>query len=227
MAGIDTLIDASLVQKLKVDVISNNLANVTTQAFKKDDICFDQTFSVSTASATDFSPGPFNYTGNKLDVALGVDGFFKIQTSKGVRYTRNGSFALNMEGVLVTQNGDSVMGRNGPIHISGHNVSIERNGRVAVDNEFVDEIGIVDFRETRLLRKEGSSYYGYQGKEEDIFTPEKIHLQQGYLEGSNVNLTEEMVKMISALRVFEAIQKAIQSMDETTAEMVNDPGLIS
>jgi flagellar basal-body rod protein FlgF len=224
ISGIYKLVDGSLVQKARFDTIANNVANISTNAFKKDIISFHRILSMKNSSTTDFSAGPIRYTGNELDVALETPGFFKIQTPRGIRYTRDGAFKLDVDGTLVTHNGDPVLGQNGPITINGKNVAIEPDGGVLVDNEPVDTISVVDFRNLDLVKKEGSSYYVFQGKERDIFTAENISVQNGYIEQSNVNPTGEMVKMVMSLRIFESAQKAIQFMDEITSKMVNEVG---
>ena len=224
--GIYTLIDGSLVQKLRFSTISNNLANSNTNAFKKDIISFHQILTMKNNSTTDFTPGPIRYTGNQLDVALDGPGFFKVQSPRGMRYTRDGSFTLNGDQQLVTQSGDIVLGQSGPMKIDGGNVSIETGGAVVVGGAQVDRLVVVDFRKPQLLTKEGDSCYRYGGGEKDIFPAEKVSVQNGYLEMSNVNPTEEMIKMVEALRVFESAQKAIQCMDESTSKMVNDAGLL-
>ena len=218
------LIDGSLVQQLRFDTISNNLANINTNAFKKDIISFREALSMQNSSTIDLSPGPLRYTGNELDMALETPGFFKVQTAKGTRYTRDGSFTLNAEKVLVTQNGDPVLGKNGPIVVNGSNVTVESDGTVVAGNEPADTLDVVDFREPRLLRKEGSSYYAFEGEENGIVVPESINVQNGYIERSNVNPTVEMVKMVESLRVYESAQKAIQCMDEMNDKMVNQVG---
>ncbi len=225
ISGIHNIVDGAMVQKLRFDNIANNLANINTNAFKKDIISFNQTLSMKHVSETDFSPGPVVYTGNELDVALATQGLFKIQTSQGIRYTRNGSFTINAQRFLVTRKGDKVLGQNGAISINGIKVSIENDGQVLVDNQPVDRILVVDFKRPQLLRKEGFSYYMYQGREEEIFTAENVDVRQSYLEKSNVNPTEEMVKMIETFRAFESAQKVIQCMDEMTSQMVNSLGM--
>ena len=225
ISGIHNVLDGALLQKLRFDNISNNLANISTNAFKKDIISFNQTLSMQYISETDFSPGPVIHTGNKLDLALASRGFFKIQTSDGIRYTRDGSFSINKEGFLTTQNGDKVLGRNGPIKINGSKVSIGSDGQVIVDNGHVDTILVVDTKKPQLLKKEGDSYYLYQGGDEDLFQADNFDIRQSYLEKSNVNPTEEMIKMIETFRAYESAQKAIQCMDEMTNKMVNDQGL--
>ena len=224
ISGIYKLIDGSLVQKLRFDTISNNLANINTNAFKKDTISFREALSMQNSAHIDFSPGPLGYTGNELDMALETPGFFKVQTPRGIRYTRDGSFTLNAERVLVTKHGYPVLGENGPIVINGSSVTVESDGTVVAANEPVDTLAVVDFREPRLLRKEGSSYYAFEGEETDIVDPEVINVQNGYVERSNVDATVEMVKMVESLRVYESAQKAIQCIDEMNDKMVNQVG---
>ncbi len=225
ISGIHNVLDGALLQKLRFDNIANNLANISTNAFKKNIISFNQTLSMQYLSETDFSPGPVIYTGNNLDVALSSQGFFKIQTSGGIRYTRNGSFSLNAEGFLVTQKGDKVLGQNGPIKINGSKISIGNDGQVTVDDGPVDRILVLDSSQPQLLQKESHSYYIYQGEDEGISQPENFDIKQGYLEKSNVNPTQEMIKMMETFRAYESAQKAIQCMDEMTNKLVNDAGL--
>jgi len=222
ISGIYEAIDGSIIQRFRFNTVANNLANINTKAFKKEIVSFDEALTMKYFSTTDLTPGPVRYTGNELDVALGDQGFFKIQTPKGIRYTRDGSFSLNADQMLVTQNGDIVLGKNGPIEINGNNVSIKTSGEVLVDNKPVNNIAIMNFKNLQLLRKEGNSLYTYQGNETDIFTAENINVKQNHIESSNVNSTEEMVNMLDSLRAFEAVQKAIQSIDEITDKIVND-----
>jgi flagellar basal-body rod protein FlgF len=224
--GIYTLIEGSLYQELRFEAISNNLANVNTNAFKRDQVAFDEVFA-EVRSSTDFSPGPGRHTGNELDVTLNGPGFFMVQTPEGVRYTRDGSFTLNGEGDLVTQNEDIVLGQNGAIPIENGHVTIDKAGNVMVENETVGKISVVEFQNRELLKKEGHSYYRYDGDEEDIINMDEVGLEQGYLEQSNVNPTEEMIQMIEAFRAYESVQKAIQSMDELTNQLVTDAGVMA
>lgn len=226
ISGVFKLMDGSLAQQLRFESITNNLANVNTNGFKKDTLSFDKALSMNSYSSVDFSPGPIVHTGNDLDIALEGKGFFKIQTSEGVRYTRDGAFSLDNQGRLITRNGDSVLGESGPIVISEPNIRINRDGQISDDNGPVDTLAIVDFNDLTLLKKEGASRYDYGGEQQDIVKAENPNVQQSYLEKSNVNPSEEMIKMIEAYRNFESVQKAIQSMDEVTNKMVNDPDLL-
>jgi len=226
ISGSYNLIDGSLTQQLKFETVANNMANMNTNGFKKNIISFNEALEMNSTSKIDFTQGPVRYTGNELDVALDSKGFFKIQTANGIRYTRDGAFKLDETGTLATWNGDSVLGQNGPITIDGSKVSIGGDGQVQVDGESVDRLMVVDFESPQLLKKEGGSCYSYTGEENEISTVEDVRVQQNYLESSNVNSTEEMIKMIETYRVFESVQKAIQSIDKVTDKMVNDYGLV-
>lgn len=225
ISGIYTLIDGALVHQLRLETISNNLANLNTNAFRKDIISFNQALSMNYVSVTDFTPGPVRYTGNDLDVALEGQGFFKVQTPKGIRYTRDGAFTLNARGVLVTRSGDAVLGENGPITISGGKMTITNDGQVVVDGTPADKLMLVEFKQPQFLRKEGSSYYFHQGAESEVLAAQETGVKQSYLEGSNVNPTAEMIRMLEAFRSFESAQKAIQTIDEMTSKMINDQGM--
>lgn len=226
ISGMYNLIDGSMTQQLRFETIANNMANSNTNGFKKDIISFYEALDMQSNSSTDFSPGPLRYTGNELDVALSSKGFFKIETPNGLRYTRDGAFSINAEGILVTGNGDTVLGQSGPITLENGEVYIGRDGQVVVNNESVDKILVVDFDDPQLLRKEGGSYYSYQGENNGISTEPDAEIQQKYLEGSNVNPTQEIIKMIETYRAFESVEKAIQSIDALTGTMVNDYGTI-
>jgi len=220
------MIEGALVHQLRFETLANNLANVNTTGFRKDIISFDKQLANGLVTTTDFTPGNIRRTGNQFDVALGTQGFFKIETPKGIRYTRDGAFTLNKDGTLVTQSGDSVLGQNGPITINGQEVTIKRDGQIIVDQNPVDRLSVVDFKQPRFLKKEGASLYVYRGEAQSIVPVEEVDVQHKYLESSNVNPTREMIQMIESLRAFESAQKAIQALDQINSKMVNDYGLI-
>ena len=94
-----------------------------------------------------------------------------------------------------------------------------------MDGGTVGRMGVVDFEKTALLKKETESCYTYHGNDGDAKTAETIEIQQGYVEESNVKLTEEMIKLIETQRACETAQKAIQVFAEINSKMVNDAGL--
>ena len=221
-SGITNAVRGCRTQGLRFDMIANNLANVGTTGFKKDMVYFDQALRMHVT--TNLSQGNIRRTGNTLDVALEGEGFFKVQTPAGIRYTANGKFHLNAEGLLVTAEGDPVLGSSGPISIQGKEITIDDSGRIEVDESAVDRLSIASFQRPERLQKEGSSYYIYNGDEEEISEPQQTSVRQGYVEESNVVVTEEMIRMVEALRHFESYQKVLQTFDETDARVVNEVG---
>jgi flagellar basal-body rod protein FlgG len=220
------LIEGSLTQQLRFDAVSNNLANVNSNGFKQDTLSFEMALTMKNKTAIDFSPGPVVHTGNPLDIALDGSGFFKVQTKAGIRYSRDGALGINNEGVLVNKSGDAVLGQNGPVRLNGGEISIGPDGQISENGAPGEKLMIADFRDIKLLRKEGRSYFVYGGKDQDVIPAGKVSLRQNYIEKSNVNPTEEMIKMIESFRAFESVQKAIQNMDEIVSKMVNDPDLL-
>jgi len=222
--GIYQAIRGGRVQGRRFDIITNNLANVGTTGFKKDILTFDR--ALQEYVRTDLSQGNLRLTGNSLDIALEGDGFFKIKTPHGIRYTRNGNFCLNANGLLVTQNGDPVLGENGPIVIEGDDIAIDTHGRITADETVVDTLSVAKFTRPERLHKEGLSYCIYNGDEKEIVRPEEVLVRQAYLEESNVMVVEEMSRMIETLRTYESYQKVIQIFDETSHKAINEVGRV-
>jgi len=215
-------------------LIANNLSNVQTAGFKKDVPIFSVLLSQALDSyqrlsfdrtKTLFHQGTIQETGNPLDLAIEGEGFFKIQTPQGIRYTRAGNFCLNQDGVLTNANGFSVVGKRGEMTLRGGTISVEKNGTVKVNGEERDKITLVTFQDLDLLRKEGHTLFGLKipQEETEVGNPQ-IH--QGALEASNTNPIEEMVNLIDALRSFESCVKIVQSQDELDSKAVNELGKV-
>jgi len=226
---ITTTVQSALAQEMKLENIANHLANATTTGFKADILSFDEELQVH--STVDFTQGDFRETGNVLDLALSGDGFFKIQTEQGMRYTRNGNFSLNRDKILVTENGDPVMGVNGPISIQGSNtqindVQINEKGEVFVDLDRVGKLNIVTFPSKENLIKEGESLFKYTGEATDETGAETALVKQGSLEMPNTILVIEMTKMVETMRTYESYMKIIQTFDEVDSKLVNELGKV-
>jgi len=193
---------------------------------------------------TQFSQGSLQRTENPFDMALEGQGFFAVSTEKGERYTRNGSFTLNQDGILVTHNGNPVMGENGLIKLQKNNFMISERGEIIVNNalskdtqdlvgmtnnnwsnpQVIDKLKIVDFENIREIKKEGDSMFRETEFSGPPLPPGKIKVVQGFLEKSNVNIVREMVDMIEVQRSYEANQKSVLTHDQTLGKLINDVG---
>lgn len=209
-------------QKRVFHFISNNLSNAQTAGFKKDIPIFypllNRTWNQLVTSQTEeaktlFHQGNLHKTGNDLDLAIDGEGFFKIKTPEGIRYTRAGNFKLGRERQLVTSEGFPVVGRNGEITIGGRSIVIATDGTIRIDGEEADQITVVTFPDLGLLKKEGHNLFRSEFPQQEIEAKES-QVVQGALELSNVNPIEEMVDLIDSLRAYEACLKVIQTQNE-------------
>ena len=239
--GMMDSVKGCLKEEIKMDVVSNNLANANVIGFKKDRICFqdllrqqfiegtqeetsgsDPIDSTQISIKTDFGQGDMRGTRNTLDVAINGDGFFKINTPLGLLYTRKGNFRLDAQGLLVTQEGHPVSGRDGSLNISGHRVIIKEDGTIMVDGSEQGRLDVVDFENYENLQKVGKGLFRNNSDEPERQHPPETKIKQGYVEFSNVNVAAEMVQMIRSLRTFESYQKAIQVLDGINRKVIND-----
>ncbi len=215
-------VQGGLRQERKLEVTSNHLANVDTAGFKKDVVSFDKMFKAKLN--TDLTQAGVRNTGNPLDLALTDEGFFKVETASGVRYTRNGAFSLNSQRVLVDQNGDAVLGQNGPITIDAAVVDINAAGEIRGDGAIIDNLDIVTFGDLEKLQKEGMNNFVYTGSGEDEAAPVNMAVAQGSLELSSVKAVDEMVNMIDHHRMYETFQKMMMTFDEVDDKAINSLG---
>ena len=233
----------------KLEILANNIANVNTTGFKKDrttfriydlkssptdnntasDIAKSEPF-LPLPSGTEpvFSQGGMRLTGNTLDMAIEGEGFFTIQTPDGVRYTRNGSFNLNKDGVLVTKDGFSVLGDGGEIKIADDDkiFTVDDEGTVSVDEKQIGKLNIVDFSQPYALSKVGNTLFELKDKGSKEITAERFQVKQGYLELSNVDIITSMTEMIETFRGYESYQKVIKSIDDVNGKAINEIGRI-
>ncbi len=176
------------------------------------------------ATQRDFTPGSISQTNAPLDVALQGRGFFVVQTPDGAdRFTRVGSFSVNQDSELVTQQGLPVSpGITIPLDAS--EVIIAEDGTVqvrytdATEAVTVGAIEVVDFTNPNGLKAMGGNLFSAtseSGEPIALETADGLSLKQGFIEGSNVDIAEELINMIMAQRAFEVTSKAIESADET------------
>ncbi|MBW1960466.1 MAG: flagellar hook-basal body protein [Deltaproteobacteria bacterium] len=216
------VVQGGLRQERKLEMITNHLANVSTTGFKADVLSFDALFRAK--MTIDFSQGDLRKTGNHLDLALDGDGFFKVQTHRGIRYTRNGTFTLDKDYQLVTQDGDPVLGEAGPITINGTEIRINETGEIHVDNQLVGKLDVVSFVSKDKLVKEGGSLFVNKDPQPEEIAATSARVIQGALEMPNVSTIVEMTRMIETLRSYESYQKMLQAYDETDSKLINEIG---
>lgn len=222
--GLTESVEAMLAQSQRLNQVTNNLANVDSTGYKKDNLTFWETLYTASDNRqrvgkalhviNDHQQGTNEMTGNPLDLAINGKGFFKVQTPQGVRYTRAGNFQLNTQGQITTSNGHLLLGQGGPIVAEGTEIVIARDGSVIVDGENINQISLVNFTDTSNLEKEGVNLFRIKEENVQEEAPQNVTIQQGFLEGSNVNVVTEMAEMIDLQRAFESQQRVIRTIDD-------------
>ncbi len=242
MEGMIEAVRGCLKEQVRIDVIANNLANASVPGFKKDRVSFQNMLLQQTASntgapkqstnsplvniKTDMSEGDIRFTGNMLDVAINGKGFFKIMTPDGIRYTRKGNFALDAQGNLITADGYQVLGKGGAINLLDKEVEIDDRGRVIAEGAEIGQLDVVSFADEEGLTKIGDAMFAKGPNMTEEPLPATTTIRQGYLEGSNVNIAQEMVEMIQSLRAFESYQRAIKVLDHLDNKVTNEVGRV-
>ena len=231
----------AMLQQMRLDVLSNNLANVNTVGYKADKLAFrvDTTAMPQAAQVpapqlspyapplehmVDFSVGPVRQTQNSLDLAIMGDGFFVVQSPNGLQYTRKGSFSINDQGQLSTADGWPVMGQGGPITIDGSRLVINDQGQIFVDDNQVGTLQIEDFARPYDLQKVGDTLFVPANDRVRSVPAEDYRIAQGSVELSNVEAIRTMTEIIETLRVFESYQRVMRAADDATAKTVNEVG---
>jgi flagellar basal-body rod protein FlgF len=211
-------------EMVRQDQIANDLANASTPGYKADrssqssfgDLLLSNTITGQPIGplgmgaqidriVTDTTPGPLRETGEPLDFAVEGEGWFGVQTPQGVRYTRNGQFALSPQGTLIDGMGNQVLGRGGG--------PIRANADGTVD---AAQVGIFNVTNPQ---KVGDSYVTGNAGGQAAGT-----VRSGALEGSGVDAARSMVDMIASFRAFEASQRAVRTIDDSLQKAANTVG---
>ncbi|MDQ0016092.1 flagellar basal-body rod protein FlgG [Variovorax boronicumulans] len=241
----------------RLERISMNMANATTPGYKREvasslpmntGTFADAMRSVgaargdvsgSTAAAgtlliqTDARPGTLKSTGQNLDVALTMPGFFEISTEAGLAYTRQGSWQLDARGRLVTAQGNPVMGQGGEIVLTRPNPVIDAAGQVfeskpggGAEATPVAQLKVVQFDNAKDFRRVGDGLLSTEQAPTQLADGD-VQLRQGFLENSNVSSMQEMVQLIQSMRHFESMQRVALGYDEMIGGAVRKLGDLS
>jgi flagellar basal-body rod protein FlgF len=209
-----------------LDMLANNLANVQTNGYKLDREFYNMYTSADALAGgdndptrmpdivknwTDYSQGSLQGSSNQLDFAIAGQGFFAANGPNNTTlYTRNGSFRMNATGQLVTQDGYTVRDSNGnPIQLDpAQPVSVDSSGMVRQSGQDIAQLQVSSFTDMSGLKKQGATYFQYNGQPSDIQAASG-EVQQGKVEASNVTPADSTVRLVTVMRQFEMLQKAM------------------
>lgn len=219
-----------------LDLLANNIANASTPGYKADrefhDLALydDSPYPVSDIRDRwiDLSPASVSATGNPLDFAISGEGWFVLENGAGTALTRNGAFQVSPTGMLQSRGGRGVLGVDGkPIQVKpGAPIEVSKDGRVSQSGRSIATLRIVDVSRTPGLSK---------APDGTLLAPAQLSLppavdaqvQQGHLEASNAGSAESAIQLVSVMRQFEMLQRAMSicgEMNRKAAEEVARTG---
>ena len=227
----------------QMDVVANNIANMSTPGYRQQNLVFQQYLSKAqnngngldntddrVSMVTDYgqyqstAPGPIEQTGNPLNVAISGAGYFGVQTPSGTAYTRDGNFQLNASGQLVTGTGLPVSSAGGSaitIPKDAREIKIGRDGTVSTDKGTVGQLMVVEFANEQDLEASGNGMYQLGKNAQSTPTPSTTStVIQNALEGSNVQPIVEMTRMVSVARAYEMTQNMLSTEGDRESTMI-------
>ncbi len=212
--------------------ITFNLSNASTTGYKRMNSAFTEAMEAQTRAqnksgidqydrkvSIDFAQGAFVHTERPLDTALNGPGFFVVETSNGLRYTRKGQFKRDPDGILITADGKKVMGSSGqpitiPPEVGDSKLNITREGKILANGQEIDQLKVVEFQPIHVKKLHSVGDCCFEApKGIDPTDSEKTIVSQGYQESSNVNIVTELVNLITVSRLYETNMKAIEATD--------------
>jgi flagellar basal-body rod protein FlgF len=227
----------------ELDIVANNIANANTTGFKVEELMVRTEpakpartvgganpvkFVLDDGVARDFGQGVLAKTGGDFDVAIEGQGFFKVSTAGGERYTRDGRFTMGPEGKLTTQGGAPVLDDGGGeilIDPLKGPVTIARDGTVSQGPERLGKVGVARFDDLASLRKDGDNLYRNVGNEQPQQAQDAI-VHQGMLESSNVQSVLQITKLIEVSRAYESMAKMMDQTAELSRASVERLGKV-
>ncbi|NPV06680.1 MAG: flagellar hook-basal body protein [Anaerolineae bacterium] len=177
----------------------------------------------SRAAPVDLSQGPLKETDRPLDLAVEGQAFFTVQTPQGIRLTRDGTFGLSAARELVTSEGYLVLGTNGPIVLPEGEVTVTEAGNVLVGDRAVAQLALAVPTDEAAVEKVGGNLLAGLWR---AATPEEGRVLQGYIEGSNVDLSDAVVQMMAVYRTYEAAQRVVLAQSQAMDAAANELGRV-
>lgn len=176
---------------------------------------------------TDFTQGELRGTGNPMDCALQGKGFFTVELPDGAGkgYTRDGEFSFNNTGVLVNKQGMVVVSESGPIRVDPTNkaaVNISQEGVISQGNEIKGKLALAEFAKPQNLVAMGGGVFRNDDPNVLPVPATDTQVRSGFAENSNVSPTLAMATMITAMRMFESNQKAMQMGSERMSKSITE-----
>jgi flagellar basal-body rod protein FlgF len=216
----------------RLDVAANNMANTNTVGFRRERPVFREfversqqaqirdarntSFVLDFGAVHDTAPGPFQMTGNPLDVMIQGPGYLTVRTPGGTAYTRAGFIKISADGELTTAAGYQILDERGaPISVpTGEEarVTVGQDGTVMGANGPLGRLGLTVFANEGAVTPRGDGVMNGTGGR--VLDASEVQLKSGGVEGSNVEPIVETTSLIDILRSYQVSQQMSQSLDD-------------
>ena len=211
-----------IVQNRNMNVISNNMTNISTPGFKSDQLVqgtFRDEILYRFERDGRTPIGTTSRINTALDLALSGKRFFAVQSGQKTVYTRNGSFNVDNEGYLVLQGLGRVQGQNGPIRVNTDDIRVTEQGYVlsADGRENYGRLQVVDFADYEQLEKTANGAFRSNAQPQGV---NGTVIKQGYLEDSNVSMVQEMTNMMSGQRSLQSSAQLLKMYDQLSGKAI-------
>lgn len=225
-----TIIGSAMSRDLeRLDAVSQNLANVRTDGYKKL-ISVERGVAgtgtenpVLSERAVDFGPGALKETKNPMDVAVSGAGFLVVKTLTGEAFTRKGNLQLSADGYLQLPTGEVVLGTAGEIGVEPGAFEIKSNGDILQAGSVLNTLRIEHFENPESLAYLGNGLFA-ESRSSRTDSAAASQIKQGYLETSNVQTLTEMVTLMNVVRHYEASAQVLRAYDDTLGTAINKIG---
>jgi flagellar basal-body rod protein FlgF len=216
----------------QMEVVANNIANLSTPAYKAERMMFQQylaprsndggdVFVQDVATYRDMRQGPMTRTGNSFDVAIEGSGFFTVSTPEGDRYTRNGHFQLASDGSIMTAQGYQLLDEGGkPLVLSpgASELTITPEGTVSTKDGEIGKIQVVDFADQQQPQVAADGLYVSSS---DPTPAQGTKLHQGMVEDSNVQAVVELNRMMNVSRSYTSAGDLINAENDRVKNAID------
>jgi flagellar basal-body rod protein FlgF len=218
----------------EMQVVANNIANISTNGFRREGVVFEEYISggadgpslsmaLGEARVVDLSQAGLTQTGGTFDFAIQGEGFFQLETPDGPRLTRAGNFTPSVAGELVNNDGYRLLdGGGAPIFIppDAGSLAVARDGTISAGGQPLARIGLWQPDDPLTLQHQAGTMFSANG----LLPAEGAKVMQGYLEESNVNPIQEVARMIEVQRAYELGQSFMDQEDKRMRGVIDTLG---
>ena len=235
--GLYVALSSQIALEKRLSTIADNMTNATTVGFRRTGVKFEDVLTGLTSNSVDFvstgntfmpdEGGPIRETGNPFDYAIQGDAWFAIDTPAGMVMTRDGRFTMRNDGALVTLQGYPVLDPGGaPVELNpeGGPPEAGADGTLRQGGNLLGALGLWQFQPGADFQRFGNAGIIPAAPPEALVDRQDVGVAQGFVEDSNVNAVQEMMRLIQVQRAFDNITALMRDGEGAVGEAIRTLG---